>query len=111
LIRFACEAGAVIARAGPQDRAAAIRFGMSIGEAFQLSDDLLDVTASTESLGKKSAKDGERGKPTLVSLIGVEASRARADMLLEEAVAAIAPFGEKAMPLIAAAHFVVDRKN
>lgn len=111
LIRFACEAGAVIARAQPQDRAAAIRFGRAIGEAFQLADDILDVTASTESLGKKSAKDRQRGKQTFVSLIGVGASRKRAAMLLEEAIEAMAPFGEKATPLIAAAHFIVDRKK
>lgn len=110
LIRFACEAGAVIAGATPPERQAAIKYGKSIGEAFQLADDILDVTASTKSLGKKSAKDGDRGKPTLVGLIGVEASRKRANELLDEALNALAPFGEKAAHLNTAARFVVDRR-
>lgn len=109
LIRFACEAGAVIAGADSKDRQAAINYGKSIGEAFQLADDILDVTASTKSLGKKSAKDDDRGKPTLVGLIGVDASRKRANELLDEAIGALAPFGEKATYLNAAARFIVDR--
>ena len=109
LIRFACEAGAVIAGASSKNRQAAISYGKSIGEAFQLADDILDVTASTKSLGKKSAKDGDRGKPTLVGLIGVEASRKRANDLLDEALGALAPFGKKAAYLKTAAQFVVDR--
>ena len=110
LIRFACEAGAVIAKADAKDRKAAIEFGKSIGEAFQLADDILDVTATTESLGKKSAKDSVRGKPTLVAQIGLEESRKRARKLLNDGLDALAPYGDKADHLNAVARFVVDRK-
>ncbi|MGI9400202.1 MAG: polyprenyl synthetase family protein [Rhizobiaceae bacterium] len=110
LIRYACEAGAVIAKADAQDRQAAIEFGKSIGEAFQLADDILDVTATTESLGKKSAKDCARGKPTLVAQIGLEECRKRARNLLNDALDALAPYGKKADHLNAVARFVVDRK-
>ena len=81
-----------------------------VGEAFQLADDILDVTSSTEKLGKKAAKDSDRGKPTLVASIGVEASRKRARELAEEAIANLASFGQKAAHLKTAARFIVDRK-
>ncbi len=66
LIRFACEAGAVIAGADAGRRAALVRYGETVGLAFQLADDLLDVTASPETMGKATGKDAEAGKATLV---------------------------------------------
>ncbi|MEM7463219.1 MAG: polyprenyl synthetase family protein [Pseudomonadota bacterium] len=110
LIKFACEAGAVIGKADTHDRQATSNYGRLVGEAFQLADDILDVTSSTEKLGKKTAKDSDRGKPTLVASIGVEASRKRARELADEAVSNLAYFGEKAIHLKTAALFIVERK-
>ena len=111
LIRYACEAGAIVARAGEQEREAMAGFGERIGKAFQLADDLLDVTAHPEKLGKAAAKDSERGKATLVALYGLEESRRIADDLLAEALAMLTPFGERAHWLEAAARFVVGRDH
>ncbi|MGN6551090.1 MAG: polyprenyl synthetase family protein [Pararhizobium sp.] len=111
LIRFACEAGAVIAGASADDRARLRRFGETMGLAFQLADDLLDVTASTEELGKAAGKDAGRGKGTLVAIHGVEWSRARLRGLVAEAGSLLAPYGGSAAPLLAAARYVAERKN
>ena len=110
LIKFACEAGAVIGKASARERQATSNYGRLVGEAFQLADDILDVTSSTEKLGKKTAKDSDRGKPTLVASIGIEASRKRARKLAEEAIANLDSFGRKATHLKTAALFIVDRK-
>ena len=110
LIKYACEAGAAIGKASTRDRQATTNYGRLVGEAFQLADDILDVTASTEKLGKKTAKDSDRGKPTLVASIGVDASRKRARDLAEEAIANLESFGQKAAHLKTAALFIVDRK-
>ncbi len=109
LLRFACEAGAVLAGAAPADRAALRAYGERIGQAFQLADDLLDVTASGADIGKRTGKDGERGKATLVSILGVEQARARADAMAAEAVAIASRFGQAGFILAEAARFTVNR--
>lgn len=111
VIRFACEAGAILGRAPPPERAALRRFGAIIGLAFQLADDLLDATSTTEAIGKAAAKDAARGKGTLVSLHGVEASRAMLTELVAEAEAVLQPFGREAETLIDAARFVANRER
>ena len=111
LIRHACEAGAILGRAGDAERKAVLAFGGKIGKAFQLADDLLDLTASAEKLGKETAKDMDRGKATLVGLHGIDNSRALADKLLAEALDELAPFGERARFLGAAAQFIVGRDH
>jgi farnesyl diphosphate synthase len=110
LIAFACEAGAILACAGEAERAALRRFGESLGAAFQLADDLLDVEGDAATLGKAVAKDARAGKATLVSLIGIDAARERLNEIEAGAVAALAPFGERAGTLAAAAHFVAARR-
>ena len=72
LIRFACEAGAIIGRADTKDRERLAEYGSAIGLAFQLADDLLDVTADASDMGKATGKDAAAGKATLVSMHGVE---------------------------------------
>ena len=111
LIRFACEAGAILARAESDLRTALLDYGTALGLAFQLADDLLDVEGDVALVGKAVAKDGAAGKATLVSLIGIEESRRRLAAMVAEAGDALAPFGEKAATLIAAAHFVADRQH
>lgn len=111
LIRFACEAGAVIAGASAEHRDRLRRFGQTMGLAFQLADDLLDVTASTEELGKATGKDAGRGKGTLVGIHGIDRSRARLRELISEAGSVLAPYGGGAAPLLAAARYVAERKK
>ena len=110
LIRFSCEAGALLGRASAEDRARIRRFGEIVGLAFQLADDVLDETATPEALGKATGKDSSRGKGTLVGLYGVTAVRAMLDGLVVEAEGVLEPFGERAATLAAAAHFVALRE-
>lgn len=110
LFRFACEAGAVLGRAAPAERAALLAYASAFGQAFQLADDLLDAQGDAEALGKAVAKDEARGKATLVALLGPEAAKARLAALVAQAELALAPFGAKAATLIAAARFIAERR-
>ncbi len=111
LIRCACEAGAILGNASKEDRKRLFEFGKIIGQAFQLADDILDVTSDAETMGKQTAKDADKGKGTLVSLYGLEASQLRAKELLNQAIEMLKPFGSKADILIEAARFTIERKN
>lgn len=111
LIRFACEAGALSAGAADEDRHRMIRFGEIVGLAFQLRDDLLDLTADSTTLGKASGKDAARGKKTLPSIHGIQWTQSRLAGLIEDATALLAPYGEKADMLMALASYVATRKN
>jgi farnesyl diphosphate synthase len=111
LIRFACEAGAIVAGAPQADRERLAEFGSAIGLAFQLADDLLDVTASAERMGKATGKDAAAGKATLVALHGVEWARSQLRGLVAQASALLDPYGERAALLKAAAGFVAARQN
>ena len=111
LIRFACEAGAMAADAPDDDRARLIRFGEIVGLAFQLRDDLLDLTADSATLGKAAGKDAARGKKTLPSIHGIRWTERKLAGLIEEANALLAPYGERADMLIALANHVATRKN
>ncbi|KAB2680238.1 polyprenyl synthetase family protein [Brucella pseudintermedia] len=111
LIRFACEAGAIIASASTEDRERMAEFGSAIGLAFQLADDLLDVTADTEAMGKATGKDAAAGKATLVSLHGIDWTRKRLSGLVAQAESLLAPFGKDADILKQAARFIAERQN
>jgi farnesyl diphosphate synthase len=111
LIGCACEAGAIIGDADPDERNALKGFGLAIGQAFQLADDILDVTSSPEAMGKQTAKDDSRGKGTLVDLHGVDATRIRAQELLAQATGRLQSFGKRAEPLASAAEFMVNRDH
>lgn len=111
LLRFACEAGPVIAGASIEDRERLRAFGALIGRAFQLADDLLDLTADAKTMGKATGKDAGRGKGTLVALKGQGWAETELDRLVDEAVALLAPYGDRAETLINAARFVANRKN
>ncbi|MBD8556706.1 polyprenyl synthetase family protein [Rhizobium sp. CFBP 8762] len=110
LIRFACEAGAMIADA-PQHRHTLRRYGETIGLAFQLADDLLDVTADSATMGKATGKDAARGKGTLVSLHGEAWARQTLETLVNDACALLEPFAGKADMLKQTAYFVAERRN
>lgn len=111
LIKFACVAGAVLGQAKPDERHKLERFGETIGLAFQLADDLLDVTSDAETMGKAVGKDADRGKGTLVGVLGVE----RVEELMAKAVgdadACLVEFGDRADILRQTARFIVERQN
>lgn len=111
LIRFACEAGAIVAGASPDDRERLAEFGSAIGLAFQLADDLLDLTADAGTMGKATGKDAAAGKATLVALRGAEWARRQLQGLVDQAQALLEPYGDRAALLKAAAIFVAARDN
>jgi farnesyl diphosphate synthase len=110
LITFSCEAGAILGRASPQGRAALTSYGQDVGLAFQIADDLLDAEGETAQLGKAAGKDAARGKPTVVSAMGLERARAQALALARQAADHLDLFDERADLLRAAAEFVVSRR-
>src|ERR1700686_3445809 len=109
LLRFACEAGGILAAAAPEQRAALERYGSAVGQAFQIADDLLDLEGDPALVGKQTGKDGAAGKATLVSVLGVPTAKARLKELVTEAEQALAPFGSSAAILIEGAKFVANR--
>ena len=111
LIRFACEAGAIAAGTSGEDRRRMIRFGEIVGLAFQLRDDLLDITADSATLGKAAGKDAGRGKKTLPSIHGIQWTEHKLAGLIEEAHALLGPYGDRAEMLMALASYVATRKN
>ena len=111
LIRFACEAGAIIAGAAPQDRDRLAEFGSAVGLAFQLADDLLDLTADASQMGKATGKDAAAGKATLVALHGAPWARKQLHGLVDQAHALLEPYGDQAALLKAAASFVAARNS
>lgn len=111
LLRFACEAGAIVAGANARIRSTMKRYGETIGLAFQLADDLLDLTADPEAMGKATGKDAARGKGTLVSLHGPDWARARLDQLAAEATGLLSSYGNRAAILIETAHFIANRSR
>lgn len=111
LIRASVVCGAVLAGAQGWQIEALSRYGECVGLAFQIADDLLNVTGDPLKTGKAVGTDAARGKATYPKLFGVEASRLRARQLVHEAVTALNPFGAPAEPLRAIAHLVVEREG
>jgi len=109
LIDAAVVTGAILGGADEETLARLSRFACLTGLAFQVVDDVLDVTATWEQLGKTPAKDVKAGKTTFPSLFGVEESMRRADALVAEAKNELEPFGERALPLLAMADHVCMR--
>ena len=111
LLQFACAAGAILGKAGVAERAALDRYGASVGKAFQISDDLLDVESDSATLGKAAGKDAAAGKATLVAVLGVQRARAQAEMLAAQAAGHLDSFGERAALLRDLAAYVVARRQ
>ncbi|MBU2580541.1 MAG: polyprenyl synthetase family protein [Alphaproteobacteria bacterium] len=109
LIRFSCEAGAILAGAAACEREALRCYGAKLGLAFQIADDLLDVEGDATVVGKAVAKDAAAGKATLVSLVGVEAARRELDRAVAEAKDALRAFAGRSQMLELAADFVSER--
>ncbi len=108
LIGWSAEAGALL---GGVDPTAMRLYSRALGLAFQIADDILDVEGDVAATGKRVGKDAAAGKATFVSLLGLEGARARAAALVEEAEAALAPYGERAQTLREAARFVISREG
>lgn len=111
LMRFACEAGAIVAGATGEDRQRLRQFGETVGLAFQLADDLLDLTAEGGAMGKATGKDQARNKATLVARHGQAWAESQLGGLVAEATELLAPFGERATTLVEAARFVASRRS
>jgi geranylgeranyl diphosphate synthase type II len=111
LIVAALELGGIVAGGTPVQLESLKAFGRNLGLAFQITDDLLDVTGNQEAVGKRLAKDADRGKLTFPRLIGVELSRRNAEKLVDEACAMIEVFGETGVPLGELARAVLTRKK
>ena len=106
LIEWSATAGAVMMGADP---ALLRRYAQSLGLAFQIADDILDVEGTIDVVGKATGKDSAYGKATFVSLLGLEGAKLRAQDLVDEACVALDDFGDRANILKAAARFVVSR--
>jgi len=106
LLVWPCEAGAIL---GGADPAPLVAYARALGLAFQIADDVLDVEGDATLAGKALQKDADAGKATFVSLLGLAAAKARAQSLIDEACAALQPYGPRADTLREIAHYVVTR--
>jgi len=111
LIAGALELGAASADADEHSRKQLRHYGHCIGLAFQIADDLLDVTGDQSKLGKKPGRDADLGKLTYPGLLGIENSRAKAEQLVQEACDAVAVFGDRSRWLTELARFIVERDH
>jgi geranylgeranyl diphosphate synthase type II len=103
--------GAILGGADAQHRECLATYGRSIGLAFQITDDILDVTSTAEQLGKTPGKDAQAGKATYPGLLGMDESRRLQHLYLEQAIAALSSLGEQAVPLRELARFMVLRTH
>lgn len=101
--------GGILAGATAEQEQRLSRYSQNIGLAFQIIDDILDITATASNWVKQAGKDLQANKVTYPSLWGIEESRAKAQQLIEEACTELEPFGAKAQALIAIAHFIITR--
>ncbi|WP_246844118.1 geranylgeranyl diphosphate synthase CrtE [Hydrocoleum sp. CS-953] len=111
LLEASVVCGAILASASEINLQKLSRYAQNIGLAFQIVDDILDITATTEELGKTAGKDLEAQKATYPAIWGLEKSRCQAQILVQNAKAELEVFGEKALPLIALADFIISRTN
>jgi len=110
LLRYACIAGAILGEADSEAHAAIDAYGLALGEAFQIADDLLDVEGDAKAMGKQTGQDAALGKATFITRLGVDGAKRRLAELLQAADDALAPFGARADMLRASAQFVATRK-
>ncbi len=111
LIRASIRMGAILGGADNDTLGHLTAYAEQAGRAFQLADDLLDVTASPDAMGKATGKDAKLGKQTLVSRIGVEAARRHLGDIVHDAITALTPFGPEATTLREAARYFATRES
>ena len=107
LIEWSAISGAILSN---QDDGKLLDYAKSIGLAFQIQDDILDIEGDAELAGKRLQKDVSAGKATFVSLLGIENAKLRAKELIEEAIDALSDYGDKAEPMRQVAKFIIERK-
>lgn len=110
LMAFACESGAILGRASEPYHKALCNYAYDLGLAFQVTDDILDVEADSDQTGKPANQDEEAGKATFVSTMGIEQARARADMLVQQAVRHLHVFEGRADMFKELATYVLERR-
>ena len=110
LMAFACEAGAILGKAGEPQRRALCNYAHDLGLAFQVTDDILDVEADPQDTGKDTGKDEEAGKATFVSTMGKEGAKERAEMLISQAKAHLHIFEGRGQKLKDLADYVLQRR-
>ncbi|MBE9028563.1 polyprenyl synthetase family protein [filamentous cyanobacterium LEGE 11480] len=111
LLEVSVLSGAILAGATDADQSKLLKYSKNIGLAFQIVDDILDITATTEELGKSAGKDLTAEKLTYPKLWGLDESRRQADKLVAEAKDIVSIYGEKSAPLMAIADYITARKN
>ncbi|MCH8685746.1 polyprenyl synthetase family protein [Pedomonas mirosovicensis] len=111
LLAACIEAGAIMGKAGADERQRLRAYAHDLGLAFQIADDLLDAEGSSARTGKAVAKDAAAGKATFVSLLGIERARQQADFLIDQAIGHLSGFGAKADLLRAIARFAIERDH
>ncbi len=109
LIGFCLEAGGIMGKASADVRTKLRGYARDLGLAFQIADDLLDIEGDAALAGKALRKDGDAGKATFASLLGVERARKQAEMLIDQAIGHLHPFGSEADLLRAIARFAIER--
>ena len=107
LIEWSAISGAILSN---QDDGKLLDYAKSIGLAFQIQDDILDIEGDAVLAGKRLQKDVSAGKATFVSLLGIENAKVRAKELIEEAIDALSDYGDKAEPMRQVAKFIIERK-
>ena len=111
LVGYCTELGAILGFGSNDEKKSMKKFGEKIGLAFQITDDVLDVTSTTEALGKDAKSDLEKNKVTYVSVYGVENSKKMAEKLVEESLDILESFGEASRPLREIALYIISRSN
>jgi geranylgeranyl diphosphate synthase type II len=111
LIRASVKAGALLAETTEERVYKLAKYGESIGLAFQIVDDILDIEGTTEEMGKPKGSDIERGKMTYPSVFGIEESRRKAKELVDIAIELLRDFGEEAEPLRKIARYIIKRSS
>ena len=107
LIEWSAISGAILSN---HDDRKLLNYAKSIGLAFQIQDDILDIEGDAVLAGKRLQKDVSAGKATFVSLLGIENAKVRAKELIEEAIDALSDYGDKAEPMRQVAKFIIERK-
>jgi geranylgeranyl pyrophosphate synthase len=111
LLCYCCEAGALLAGADEERLAACSRYGKAVGLLFQIADDILDATSTSETLGKSAGKDEAQNKATYVSLVGLERARELAEEMCEIALEACKAMGKDGAQLASLAHYILGRNK
>ena len=109
IIGWAVEAGTILGGATAEERTSLRGYAQNLGLTFQIADDLLDFAGDPERAGKRLRKDAAQGKENFVTLLGEQRARLQAEMLVEQAIEHLRPFGDRADILVALARFAIER--